>query len=235
MALKKRVFLDLGSGRHQMFVVKPRLMQMAEREKAKKESRWRLVGVDKFAEPVRGKSFAILKSDALNYLKKKKDASIDVINSDLFVGSIHFEKSEGKEFKNADEFLKAAAKQKKAYEYIKSKKGDTKALEWLAKQQKQVVWKKKEENLNDYLKEIKRVLKPNGRLYLTVELRFIPSLRQALAEEGFKVTGAEEVSIPFGKKQIISPTIWDLLESSRRGQGSQVSPIRLVAVKKGMK
>lgn len=227
---KKRVFLDLGAGKIRRYGgMKSRLPQMAEREKAKKESRWRFIGVDVLAEPARKKNYALLKAKALDYLRKRKPNSVDIINSDLFLGSIYFEQRLGKTYYSISERHKAASKYAKELSKAE-KKG---AKEW-AKKLRQIspLMKPQKEVIEPYLKEIKRVLKPNGRLYLTIELGFMPDIRQALAAESFKIIGAEEVSIPFGKKRIISPATRGLLESVRRSHAFSSLPIRLVAVKK---
>lgn len=193
MALKKRVFLDLGAGELRPFGMKSRLLQMIEREQAKKESKWRLIGIDLEAKPIRGRKYAILKADVLNYLKKRQSNSVDVINSDLFVGSYYF----------SSFALKRMAEDKNIG---------------------------KVEVLKDYLKEIKRVLKPNGRFYLTVELHFVLNLKDALEKEGFKIIGTKDIAVLQKKGKLISPAAEYTLEKL----GHQHHKIlRVVAVKPG--
>lgn len=236
---KKRVFLDLGAGKISPFGLKPRLMQMAEREKAKKKSAWSLIGVDPEANLKRGQNFSLIRANALDYLKKTRAASVDVINSDLFVGSIYFDRGPDRQFTSHKEFWEAVDKRAKEIREAEKQGKKESFEEWLKRIQQKppVTWRQKPEDLEAYLREIKRALKPNGRLYLTVELKFMPVVRETLAAEGFKVIGAEEASIPFGKKQTktISPVTWKLLEDVRRARTTEETPIRLVAVKKGMK
>ncbi|MBI5884869.1 hypothetical protein HZB89_02105 [archaeon] len=143
--LKKRTLIDLGSGDKNPTVPlsrPPRLAQLYFREKAKKKSEWKLIGIDPWLSAFKDRHLQVIQGKGLASLRARKSNSIDIINSDYFLGSIYFENE-------------------------------------------------KEKELPAWFRQINRVLKPNGRLYLTVEKYLAPTVMHELLKAGFNAKAIE--------------------------------------------